>query len=67
MPLATMLYPNGSIYFGQLNRYQREGAGKLIHYNGSFYEGSFQNDHVSGPCCKHYDAERNDVYIGQLV
>ena len=41
---AMLKYPNGEIYYGQLRVFERNGFGKLIYIDGSFYEGSWESD-----------------------
>ena len=37
--IGKILYPNGSIYFGQHKDFNRDGFGKLALLNGDIYEG----------------------------
>ena len=42
--VGMLLYPEGDIYYGQMRQMARHGLGKLIKANGSFSEGSWDND-----------------------
>ena len=47
-PIGFLLYPDGSMYYGQQAQFLKNGVGKLIDYDGSFQEGNWDNDKLSG-------------------
>lgn len=45
----------------------KQGLGKNISINGSFQEGTWENDKLSGLNCRMYDSETGDMYSGEVV
>ena len=44
----------------------KHGYGKLIQFDGSFKQGYWDQDKLSGKSCKTYDANTGDIYIGPI-
>ena len=44
LPVGLLLYPTGDIYCGQHNQMIKNGIGKIIHFNGGFEEGNWDQD-----------------------
>lgn len=44
----------------------KHGYGKLIQFNGSFKQGYWDQDKLSGKSCKIYDASTGDMYMGPI-
>lgn len=63
--VGKLLYPNGDMYYGQHKSFSREGEGKFVSYDGSVYEGKWEQDkmHHKG---RHVDGKTGDVYIGDF-
>lgn len=62
--VGMMLYPNGEAYYGQHTQFERNGLGKQIFLDGSYYEGSWENDKMEGEKCKYYQSGANTIYLG---
>lgn len=60
--IGLLMYPNGSIFFGQHQQFIRSGVGKVIEINGSFQEGTWENDKLSGPHCRMFNNTTNECY-----
>lgn len=46
---ATILYPNGDVYYGETNeKLQKNGRGYLFLKNGDKYVGDFLNGSING-------------------
>lgn len=64
-------YDNGNVYCGHLNRIFRHGIGSMDFANGDRYEGTFENDFMSGDgsggveCV--YTYKNGDVYKGDFA
>jgi len=69
-PIGMLLYPDGGIYYGQQNQFEgrfcKEGLGKMIEYNGSYREGTWEQDKLNGPNCRHYDDQTGNLYVGPM-
>ena len=44
----------------------RHGLGKLIKANGSFSEGTWDNDKLHGKACRLFEAETGNMYAGNI-
>lgn len=44
----------------------KHGYGKLIQFNGSFKEGSWDQDKLNGKQCRIFDSATGDIYIGPI-
>ena len=42
--IGLLLYPDGSIYYGMLKEFTRQGYGKSVNLDGSYYEGEWYDD-----------------------
>lgn len=65
-PVGMLLYPDGDIYYGQLRQMSKHGVGKLILYSGSFQEGTWEQDKLSGSNCRTFDSETGNYYMGHV-
>jgi len=65
-PIGMLLYPDGSIYVGQMTQFVKQGVGKVIEYSGGFKEGRWENEKLSGPNCRIYNHESGDFYQGPV-
>lgn len=59
--IATVTYPSGNVYYGELSEGLRNGAGKYTWNDPSgsaiaYYEGNWVKDHMSGKGKYHYSA-----------
>jgi len=69
--MHVITYDNGDIYRGFLNRVFRHGRGMLVFANGDRYEGTFENDLMSGDgsdgaeCI--YTYNNGAVYVGDFA
>ena len=78
---ATVIYPDGNTYSGQLSSGQRNGSGKFEWKDSasktlSYYEGNWSADHMNGLGKYHYSSAeypylsgnfQNDVPVGTLI
>ena len=62
--VGMLLYSNGNVYYGQMSQFQKQGVGKVIEYLGGFQEGTWENDKLSGPACRVFEAESGNLYSG---
>ena len=44
----------------------KHGFGKQISLNGSFQEGTWDNDKLTGPSCRIYDSENGSIFHGSV-
>jgi len=65
-PMGMLLYPSGDIYFGQQSQFMKHGYGKLIKLCGSFSEGTWEEDKLSGKCCRIYEEATGNIYVGPI-
>ena len=65
--MGLLLYPDGGIYYGQHEQLARMGIGKLIEFNGSFQEGTWEGDKLTGSSCRVFDVDSGDLYSGPIV
>jgi hypothetical protein len=65
MGLGKILYPNGDIYIGMVERLTRQGAGRLEQFSsGKVFEGEFNKDLKEG--IGYYFDNNGKVYCGQF-
>lgn len=45
---------------------ERNGVGKIIFFNGSFQEGTWEMNKLTGANCRMYDSESGNMYLGAV-
>jgi hypothetical protein len=63
MGLGKITYPNGDIYIGMVEKFNRQGPGRL-ESNGEIFEGEFNKDLKEG--VGYYFQDNGKVYCGQF-
>lgn len=61
---GKLMYPSGDMYFGQHRAFVKEGFGKIIYFNGSIYEGGWENDRKAKKG-RMFDKISGDIYNGE--
>ena len=66
-PIGMLLYPNGDVYYGQINKFMKDGYGKLVRLQGGFQEGKWEQEKFTGEEQRIFSDHNRNIYIGPTV